>query len=153
MNEKFLEPLKAIEIQQETTAKEDMLVHAPALIPFVPYAFQTSNSRTAVRSYPLLKDLHQFLVNETEIVSFFRNYLMHFEDCFFKGNTSRQEAVSMVPPLLLDIQPHHLVLDACASPGSKTMQIIELMHEKDPNPGAILMFCFKTNENTFQKVY
>ena len=26
-----------------------------------------------------------------------------------KGNISRQEAVSMLPPLLLDVQPHHKV--------------------------------------------
>lgn len=45
----------------------------------------------------------------------------------------------MVPPLLLDIQPHHIVLDACAAPGSKTMQIIELMHANNTlNPGCFL---------------
>ena len=32
----------------------------------------------------------------------------------------------MVPPLLLDIQ-RHAVLDACASPGSKTQQIVEIV--------------------------
>jgi 16S rRNA C967 or C1407 C5-methylase (RsmB/RsmF family) len=41
------------------------------------------------------------------------------------GRVTRQEAVSMVPPLLLAPEPHHLVLDACASPGSKTAQLIE----------------------------
>lgn len=44
---------------------------------------------------------------------------------------SRQEAVSMVPPLLMDIQPHHWVLDMCAAPGSKTAQIIEAVHAND----------------------
>lgn len=29
---------------------------------------------------------------------------------FSKGNISRQEAVSMIPPLLLNAQPHHKVL-------------------------------------------
>uniref|UniRef100_A0A915EQ75 tRNA (cytosine(34)-C(5))-methyltransferase n=1 Tax=Ditylenchus dipsaci TaxID=166011 RepID=A0A915EQ75_9BILA len=75
-----------------------------------------------VRSHVVLRDLHEFLVNETTI-----------------GNTSRQEAVSMVPPLLLDIQSHHLVLDACAAPGSKTMQIIELMHQNNPNPEGLVV--------------
>lgn len=46
----------------------------------------------------------------------------------------------MVPPLLLDIKPHHIILDACASPGSKTMQIIELMHEKNSNPGCFFFY-------------
>ncbi len=31
--------------------------------------------------------------------------------------------VSMVPVLCLDIEPHHAVLDMCASPGSKTSQV------------------------------
>jgi 16S rRNA C967 or C1407 C5-methylase (RsmB/RsmF family) len=26
-----------------------------------------------------------------------------------QGNLSRQEAVSMIPPLLLDVEPHHMV--------------------------------------------
>ena len=44
------------------------------------------------------------------------------------GNISRQEAVSMVPPLFMDIKPHHTVLDMCAAPGSKTAQLIEMLH-------------------------
>jgi len=44
----------------------------------------------------------------------------------------------MIPPLFLNIQPHHLVLDACAAPGSKTAQIIELMHVSSPNPSIFL---------------
>ena len=44
------------------------------------------------------------------------------------GNISRQETVSMIPPLVLDVQPHHKVLDMCAAPGSKTAQLIEAIH-------------------------
>jgi 16S rRNA C967 or C1407 C5-methylase (RsmB/RsmF family) len=44
------------------------------------------------------------------------------------GNITRQEAVSMVPPLFLDVQGHHWVLDMCAAPGSKTTQMIEMLH-------------------------
>lgn len=35
----------------------------------------------------------------------------------------------MIPPLLLGIEPHHKVLDMCAAPGSKTGQLLELLHE------------------------
>lgn len=28
-----------------------------------------------------------------------------------QGNFSRQEAVSMIPPLLLDVQPYHYVMN------------------------------------------
>lgn len=41
------------------------------------------------------------------------------------GLLSRQEVVSMVPPLLLDVQPGNTVLDLCAAPGSKTLQCLE----------------------------
>jgi 16S rRNA C967 or C1407 C5-methylase (RsmB/RsmF family) len=34
----------------------------------------------------------------------------------------------MIPPLVLDVKPHHKVLDMCAAPGSKTGQLIEAMH-------------------------
>ncbi|VDN50185.1 unnamed protein product [Dracunculus medinensis] len=40
-----------------------------------------------------------------------------------------RKTVSMIPPLLLNIKPHHNVLDMCAAPGSKTMQIVEIMHD------------------------
>ena len=41
------------------------------------------------------------------------------------GRVQRQELVSMVPTLLLGVAPGHRVLDMCASPGSKTQQLIE----------------------------
>lgn len=41
------------------------------------------------------------------------------------GYLTRQETVSMLPPLLLQVAPGMRVLDMCAAPGSKTSQIIE----------------------------
>ena len=38
-----------------------------------------------------------------------------------------QEAVSMVPPLALDVKPGMKILDMCAAPGSKTSQIAMMM--------------------------
>lgn len=50
------------------------------------------------------------------------------------GAITRQEAVSMIPPLLLAVDPSHRVLDMCASPGSKTGQMLEfLMSERAPS--------------------
>eukprot|EP01064_Diplonema_japonicum_P025730 TRINITY_DN37151_c0_g1_i1.p1 TRINITY_DN37151_c0_g1~~TRINITY_DN37151_c0_g1_i1.p1 ORF type:complete len:718 (+),score=155.64 TRINITY_DN37151_c0_g1_i1:46-2154(+) len=54
------------------------------------------------------RPLHEFLIAQTE-----------------SGKISRQEVVSMIPPLFLDVKPDHLVLDTCAAPGSKTAQIME----------------------------
>jgi len=41
-----------------------------------------------------------------------------------------QEEVSMIPPLLLDPQPGERVLDLCAAPGNKTMQIALAMQNR-----------------------
>lgn len=57
-----------------------------------------------------LRQLHAFLMEETKA-----------------GRVHRQEAASMVPPLLLDVQPGMRVLDMCASPGSKAQQLLELL--------------------------
>lgn len=40
----------------------------------------------------------------------------------------------MIPPLLLDIQPHHYVLDVCAAPGSKSVQLLEALHALPKSP-------------------
>ena len=32
-----------------------------------------------------------------------------------------------------DVQPHHQILDMCASPGSKSKHVLELMHQKSSN--------------------
>nr|XP_042715791.1 RNA cytosine C(5)-methyltransferase NSUN2 isoform X7 [Chrysemys picta bellii] len=74
-------------------------------------AWHTNLSRKILRKSPQLEKFHQFLVSETEC-----------------GNVSRQEAVSMIPPLLLNVNPHHKILDMCAAPGSKTAQLIEMLH-------------------------
>ncbi|MDB4865519.1 RsmB/NOP family class I SAM-dependent RNA methyltransferase [Euryarchaeota archaeon] len=46
------------------------------------------------------------------------------------GRLTRQEAVSMIPAIALDAKPGDVVLDMCASPGSKTTQIAEHLNEK-----------------------
>ena len=46
---------------------------------------------------------------------------------FFLGYYYIQDAASLVPVLVLDPKPGEIILDACASPGSKTTFITELM--------------------------
>ncbi|XP_051872485.1 RNA cytosine C(5)-methyltransferase NSUN2 [Pristis pectinata] len=88
-------------------------IEAPLPLSWYPseLAWQINISRKMLRKSPVLEKFHQFLISETE-----------------SGNISRQEAVSMIPPLLLDIKPHHKILDMCAAPGSKTAQLIEMLH-------------------------
>jgi 16S rRNA C967 or C1407 C5-methylase (RsmB/RsmF family) len=44
----------------------------------------------------------------------------YLQRCFDSGLISRQELVSMLPPLYLNVSSQDMVLDMCAAPGSKT---------------------------------
>ncbi|CAG8590184.1 9791_t:CDS:10 [Ambispora gerdemannii] len=93
--------------------KEGEKAEAPFPLNWYPdeLAWQHTAPKLAIKKHPHFKEFHQWLVSETEA-----------------GHISRQEAVSMIPPLLLDLKPHHYVLDMCAAPGSKTAQLIEALH-------------------------
>ncbi|XP_065048712.1 multisite-specific tRNA:(cytosine-C(5))-methyltransferase-like isoform X3 [Musa acuminata AAA Group] len=75
-------------------------------------AWHMNFSRMQLRKNQTLERFHEFLKQENEV-----------------GNITRQEAVSMVPPLFLDVHPDHHVLDMCAAPGSKTFQLLEMIHQ------------------------
>ena len=53
------------------------------------------------------------------------------------GILSRQEINSMIPPRLLDPDADHQVLDMCAAPGSKTLQLLDIMKGKSGKEGMI----------------
>ena len=74
-------------------------------------AWAMTTPKNIVRRHPPFASFQKFLVSETSV-----------------GNISRQEAVSMIPPLLMDIRPGMTVLDMCAAPGSKAAQLIEMVH-------------------------
>lgn len=40
----------------------------------------------------------------------------------------------MVPPLALNVEPHHKCLDMCAAPGSKTSQLLEIVNRSLKHP-------------------
>lgn len=88
---------------------------APAKhIPFIPHAYQLSVDRRTIRRNPALQEFHQWLQTQTSC-----------------GNITRQETVSMIPPVVLGVEPHHYVLDMCAAPGSKTSQLLEIVSTFD----------------------
>ncbi|OWZ19456.1 TRNA (cytosine-5-)-methyltransferase [Phytophthora megakarya] len=67
-----------------------------------------------------------------EAVRAFHSCLLEQTD---RGNIDRQEAVSMLPVLFLDVQRGHRVLDMCASPGSKTTQVIDFLLSAENGKG------------------
>ncbi|RZC27696.1 tRNA (cytosine(34)-C(5))-methyltransferase, partial [Asbolus verrucosus] len=100
-------------------------------------AWQLELTRKDIRRCEAYYKLHNFLISETE-----------------HGTISRQETVSMIPPLLLDVQPHHKVLDMCAAPGSKTAQLLEMLHANDdPIPSGYVIANDVDNKRCYMLVH
>lgn len=74
-------------------------------------AWSMTTPKNVIRKFPPFASFQKFLVSENSV-----------------GNITRQEIVSMIPPLLMDVRPGMTVLDLCAAPGSKSAQLIELVH-------------------------
>ncbi|KAJ1333505.1 multisite-specific tRNA:(cytosine-C5)-methyltransferase [Microdochium nivale] len=88
-------------------------VQAPQAVPWFPdlLAYSMNTPKHVVRKFPPFAAFQKFLVSETSV-----------------GNISRQEIVSMIPPLLMDLKPGMTCLDLCAAPGSKAAQLLEMIH-------------------------
>lgn len=99
-------------------------IQPPMPLPWYPnkMGWQMDFSRTQLRKDPLLSRLHEFIKHITET-----------------GSITRQEAVSMVPPLFLEAQPGDRVLDVCAAPGSKTFQLLEAIHAAPGEPTGLVV--------------
>lgn len=112
VNQKFIDD----HVSKLKDSEFDGMKLAPKNIAFYPdqLGWQLDVPKSVIRKNAEFAKTQRFLVLETTV-----------------GNISRQEAVSMIPPLLMDVQPHHAVLDMCAAPGSKTAQLVEALHFKD----------------------
>lgn len=75
---------------------------------FLPHAYQLGVDRSMIRKDPNLKAFFEWVKLQN-----------------LAGFITRQETVSMVPPVVLNPQPNDCILDMCAAPGSKTSQILE----------------------------
>jgi len=81
-------------------------------------------------TYTMNTNKQQF--KKSKILSELHKYL---QKSFDSGLISRQELVSMLPPLYLQIQPNDAVLDMCAAPGSKTSQMLEMIYQQGKHLG------------------
>ncbi|KAG7288045.1 hypothetical protein NEMBOFW57_007565 [Staphylotrichum longicolle] len=92
---------------------DGVTVNPPTAVPWYPdsLAWSMTTPKNVIRKFPPSRAFQKFLVSETSV-----------------GNISRQEVVSMIPPLLMDVKPGMTVLDLCAAPGSKAAQLLEMIH-------------------------
>ncbi|KAG3121435.1 tRNA (cytosine(34)-C(5))-methyltransferase [Phytophthora idaei] len=98
--------------------------------------FTWSVERRRVRKLPILKEFQSWLVELSN-----------------SGSITRQEAVSMIPPLVLGVEPHHKVLDMCAAPGSKTSQLLESLHSQEFATGKTLTGVVVANDVDLKRAY
>ncbi|KAL0912421.1 hypothetical protein M5K25_018391 [Dendrobium thyrsiflorum] len=105
----------------DAETSNDYEIEAIRPLPWYPdkLAWHLNFSRMQLRKNQILERFHEFLKQENEV-----------------GTITRQEAVSMVPPLFLDVLPDHYILDMCAAPGSKTFQLLEIIHQS-VKPGSL----------------
>lgn len=104
----------------------------------LPYAFRITKTplasiiRTRVEKYPFvrkvgyLEDVYEFN-KEKERSGAYKEFTGFLVDQTGVGLIQRQEVVSMIPVLLMDLHEGLRVLDMCAAPGSKTKQILEVV--------------------------
>ncbi|EXJ86752.1 hypothetical protein A1O3_03706 [Capronia epimyces CBS 606.96] len=92
---------------------EGQHVDAPRPVEWYPdqLAWFMTTPKNVIRRFKPFANFQKFLVAEADV-----------------GNITRQEVVSMIPPLLMDLKPGMTVLDLCAAPGSKSAQLIEMIH-------------------------
>ncbi|KAI5463463.1 NOL1/NOP2/sun family protein [Mariannaea sp. PMI_226] len=107
LKDRYIPEIVKIEHQDGTP------VAPPNAVPWYPdeLAWWMTTPKNVIRKFPPFAAFQKFLVSETSV-----------------GNISRQEVVSMIPPLLMDLRPGMTVLDMCAAPGSKAAQLLEMIH-------------------------
>eukprot|EP01017_Pseudomicrothorax_dubius_P011791 TRINITY_DN1449_c0_g1_i4.p1 TRINITY_DN1449_c0_g1~~TRINITY_DN1449_c0_g1_i4.p1 ORF type:complete len:449 (-),score=120.71 TRINITY_DN1449_c0_g1_i4:1370-2716(-) len=107
-------------------------------ISWFPLVYQLNMDRQQLKRSNVMESLHKHLQKATD-----------------SGMISRQELVSMIPPLLLDLKGDDIVLDMCAAPGSKTSQMLEFMYNDHlkTNPNSVWKGAVIANEIDYTRAY
>lgn len=112
------------------------------LIEWSPFTYQLSFDNSILLNQPKLKEVNQFLAAQCQA-----------------GYIIRQELVSMIPVLFLDVQYSHTILDCCAAPGSKTEQILAAMDQsyrvakyKNPQLTEASLGCLVANDTDQKRI-
>lgn len=71
---------------------------------------------------------------------------------FHQGLISIQDEAAQLAALLLNVQHHHRILDACAAPGGKTSHILETSHPKTCMTIELQERRFKKLQQTFERL-
>ena len=93
---------------------------------FVPNGYQLNIDKQTLRRNTELKPFHTWLKIQTEA-----------------GFVTRQEAVSMLPPVVLAPRAGDRCLDLCAAPGSKTSQLLEWINRPTPSSTTNGQCCYE----------
>jgi hypothetical protein len=121
MESELQELLSQIPVKDDTNSSNNSnntaVMHK---LSFLPHAYQMTIDRATMRKSPEMAGIHK--------------WMQHHTAC---GTITRQETVSMIPPVVLNVQPDNACLDMCAAPGSKTSQILE---DLGPNGSCKLAF-------------
>ncbi|CAJ1956580.1 unnamed protein product [Cylindrotheca closterium] len=126
---------------RELDLKSEFKMIAPAKnVTFIPHAYQLNLDRQTIRRNPSLNPFHEWLKVQTEA-----------------GFITRQETVSMIPPVVLNPERHHTVLDMCAAPGSKTSQLLEVLNlpanPNDKEPTGVVVANDSDNKRAYMLVH
>lgn len=123
-------------IQLNDLKPESRMIAPARKIEYIPHAYQLSLDRQTIRRNTSLNEFHDWLKVQTQA-----------------GFVTRQETVSMIPPVVLNVEPHHKVLDMCAAPGSKTSQLLEIVNipasEGDVEPTGFVV----ANDADYKRAY
>ena len=130
-----------MEVDEENKEKKKVKVGVKKIItpaqsiPYIPHAYQLSIDKRTIKRNDKLAEFHEWLKIQTAA-----------------GFLTRQETVSMIPPIVLGVKPKHMVLDMCAAPGSKTSQLLEIVsqiHKGDKEPRGLVV----ANDSEIKRAY